>query len=874
MDYQDHLPQDNSSENNAQSDNISSDHLTSDQIQDSQIQDQKNPEITTDSSGQQSSGIHDFVGMMGLELDEQDPVSAFHHHGEHREGDYDQEFSSFGEDALEAEVLEEGDGEFFNQEFNPEKNRTLVGLSGNGLAKTAVVIGGTLAILGGGASFFNGQIPKDKVAKVQKAKTPADEKVNAAESAATKAQQSESETKAELALSKQKDSLDQANKNDSTKAAADNKPTVGSTTPGSTATVATSANKSNPNTSVPVRTASGSPAVPVVPVLRPASSNRFASSTPVNQPAKKTVQESSVSNNSNSIASLAPKTIASAQLPSSAKASGSTGGDSVRANPLQAAVSRSLNQSSGQNTYSPTSFPTAGSGKKSAFSSAKRSSNPGMQPLATPGLGRLAPTSDPAPYKNIPNSFGNPATDSTTPPVLVASTTIAGEDNSIKNSTKTLSDYLSSKSAPPLQPANVARPQMQVATIPGTGAAPYANGFTSNNPPPPLFNPSTNSDPLSLASGIRAAQGTTAKPSLPAVSDIRSPLAQVKPSDNNVVASSGLPTLSAGINQVQSNAAKQLNGNLTPVNQVVVANQPQLVNNNLPTDGIGNPSGLLSLAAGIRMVQDLPVNDQSFQIASANIDTSLEQISVRPAFKQSQLIAFGGDVKSAKTDKADKVEALKPSGNNSNIAKSILVGTSAKGSTLTPILWNGGASSSAKFIIKLDEAIPDNSGQMALPSGSQLVVIAKTVSNSLALADLEVVSVVINGTEYTAPIGAITVRDDNNGLLIGEDYFRRNEQAASRDFLSILTGAVSGVGQALNRPTSTFSFNGLGGSTTISNQGQNLLGAALEGGFKDLPAIWTQRNQQALQEIASKPNVYQIPKGKAVRIFINRTIDF
>lgn len=887
MDYQDsdHIPQNSSPENNspensAPENSASPSHLAGDQVQDSQIQDSEVQdseilESIEDSSSQQTPGIHDFVGMMGLELDDQDPVSAFHHHDKPREGNYDQGFSGFGKDTLEAEVIEEGNGGVFKQEFNPEKNRTLVGLSGNGLAKAAVVVGGTLAIFGGGATFYYGQIPKDKVAAVQKAKTPADEKVNAAESAATKAQQSESDTKAELALSKQKDSLDQANKNDSAKAAVDSKPTVSSTTPSSPATIGTSANKSNPNVSTPVRSASSSPSVPVVPVLRPASGDRFASSTPVSQPAKpKPIKENLVSNNSIASARLPSSLVskpAPAQLPSSLpakpapaiKAPGSTGGDIAHVNPSQTAVSRSSNQSSAKNSYSSTSFPIADSGKKTAFlpvlPSVKSGSKLPIQPLPTPGLARSEPSSDSTNPKNIPNSFSLPVDDST----LVANATISNEDNGIKSSAKPLSEYLNSKSAPPLSPLNSVRPQLQVVTIPGSTATPYGNGLTASNSPPP-HNPSTGADSLSLASGIRSAQSTTIKLTLPAISDVRS--------DNNIIANSGLRSLADGINQLQGNVLKTFNGNTSPVNQVVIASQLQPAANQQNND-IGNPSGLLSLAAGLRMVQELPVNGKSFQIASANINDpdSLNSISTRPAFKNSQLIAL----KSAeKTDKTGKVDIMKPLSNTSNIAKSILVGTSAKGSTLTPILWNGGASSSAKFIIKLDEAISDNSGQMALPSGSQLVVIAKTVSNSLALADLEVVSVVINGNEYTAPIGAITVRDDNNGLLIGEDYFRRNEQTAGRDFLSVITGAASSVGQALNRPTSSFSFNGLGGSTTVSNQGRDLLGAALEGGFKDLPTIWTQRNQQALQEIASKPNVYQIPKGKAVRIFINRTIDF
>jgi hypothetical protein len=192
------------------------------------------------------------------------------------------------------------------------------------------------------------------------------------------------------------------------------------------------------------------------------------------------------------------------------------------------------------------------------------------------------------------------------------------------------------------------------------------------------------------------------------------------------------------------------------------------------------------------------------------------------------------------------------------------------------VLWSGDGNSSAKFVLKLDEPMFANNNREALPAGTQLVVAAKPTNINVGIADLEVVSVVIKGREYSTPLGAIVIRDDQGGLLVGEDYFRRDEQIAGRDTVTILTNAAGNIGQVLNRPTSTYSSTGVGGVSTnvVTNPTPNIFGAALEGGLRDLPSILSQRNQQAVAELANKPRVYQIPRGRSVRVFINQSVNF
>jgi hypothetical protein len=209
----------------------------------------------------------------------------------------------------------------------------------------------------------------------------------------------------------------------------------------------------------------------------------------------------------------------------------------------------------------------------------------------------------------------------------------------------------------------------------------------------------------------------------------------------------------------------------------------------------------------------------------------------------------------------------------------LLVGTSAKGSTVTPVLWGSGTSTGAKFLLKLDEPMLDGNNREAFPAGTQFVVTAKQANSTIGIADLEIVSAIIKGMEFAPPNGSIVIRDDQGGLLIGEDFFKRDENTSNRDLLGVFAGALGNVGRILNQPSSTFATNSNGGfggssSSVITNRDPNLLGAVLEGGFKDLSSVWSQRNQQAIQELAGRPNIYQIPKGRGIRVFINQSMTF
>jgi Bacterial conjugation TrbI-like protein len=701
--------------------------------------------------------LQELANIMKLDFDENDLVGT----QQHKE---DADFLDPDIKQCHTTIPTDEDEAFFDNEFNPEKNRTLVSLQNSGFAKAAVVIGGSFAVISGGAMLFQSQLPRTQVAQEVKPTQSKDTAIATAQAETAKAQQSESETKAQLALAKQKDSLTQTSDTSATP------------TGKSTAIKTTSLS--------PIADASKSRAIQVSSSARPIT---------VVPPASNTVAQSPFRPIKQAAVSPLDKSFAITPIPTMPK-------EQTRRQTLVAINTPVTTQ------VKPTqpSKPTVSKDKATTMPIANRHGVSTATPRHTPieEHHTLAANSSASPNNN---PFSNP---------------IRRNANSLESAkpttgTRSLQDYLRTVAS------NVATP-----------------GVSSSE------TPRQTTDQSQLQEVTIPGMGNIAR--------------------------------NAPIANRQNNVSDKI---LQQIAWSLPKNSPSINLNDSPRDlpTVAQAQGTPSLAQGIQLVQSMATANPAS--AQPEPESRSSANGARPSFYNSQLIS-GKSVE----QKQEEVKTERIASNNNSpmensatsflTAKSILVGTSAKGSTVTPILWNAGINSTAKFILKLEEPIRDNTSQSAIPAGTQLVVMVKPASANLGFAELEVVSVIIQGREFAPPAGMFAVRDDQNGLLIGEDYFKRNDQIASRDSLNILTGALGRVGQVLNQPSSTIASVGIGSTTTVTNREPNIFGAVLEGGFRDLPATWSQRNQQALQEIANKPNVYTIPQGRSVRIFVNQTMEF
>jgi hypothetical protein len=95
------------------------------------------------------------------------------------------------------------------------------------------------------------------------------------------------------------------------------------------------------------------------------------------------------------------------------------------------------------------------------------------------------------------------------------------------------------------------------------------------------------------------------------------------------------------------------------------------------------------------------------------------------------------------------------------------------------------------------------------------------------------------------------------------------------DAATFITSALAEVGKLTNSPTTTSSISSIGGSATVSTAPPpNYLGAAISGGFGILSETLNRRSQEAIEEIKTRPNVFFIPAGKELQVFVNQTVTF
>lgn len=214
-------------------------------------------------------------------------------------------------------------------------------------------------------------------------------------------------------------------------------------------------------------------------------------------------------------------------------------------------------------------------------------------------------------------------------------------------------------------------------------------------------------------------------------------------------------------------------------------------------------------------------------------------------------------------------------------ARKLLVGTHGGATLLTPVVATGSETSATtpKFILKLNEAMQDANGLTVLPQGTQIVCTVRSLDARSGLADLVADTVIINNQEYSPPSGTITIRGGDGGAILADKLNDPKREMAARDRSLMLSGALSKVGEILNRSTSETSISsindGSGSSaTSVTNSRPNVAGAVLQGAFSALSQIQTARSQKVAEDLAARPTLWYIPSGKALQVYVNQTIEF
>ncbi|MEL6164426.1 MAG: TrbI/VirB10 family protein, partial [Cyanobacteria bacterium J06628_3] len=217
------------------------------------------------------------------------------------------------------------------------------------------------------------------------------------------------------------------------------------------------------------------------------------------------------------------------------------------------------------------------------------------------------------------------------------------------------------------------------------------------------------------------------------------------------------------------------------------------------------------------------------------------------------------------------------------------VGKSVDGKLLTPLIWSKhqnnnpdqqskNKSKSENFVIELEQPLNTRDGFVVLPKGSQVVAQINNV-NQGGLVELQATQVLINGQEYILPPGAIAIRGNEGKPLIASRLNSKKGEIARRDAQTFAVGSLAKIGKVLNQPkeqqiSTSSGFGGTNSFSSIRRNRENIFGAVLEGGFEPLTQQILKRNQESLQKIRQREDVWYVKAGTNVQVFVNQSFQF
>jgi hypothetical protein len=279
-----------------------------------------------------------------------------------------------------------------------------------------------------------------------------------------------------------------------------------------------------------------------------------------------------------------------------------------------------------------------------------------------------------------------------------------------------------------------------------------------------------------------------------------------------------------------------------------------------------------SVASDSRPVANLP-NYQNNQVVVPN-----NQVVV----PNNQVVATTSNVRVEQpSNSLTNYLARSQTANQNRVAgNTISVGTTAKASIKTPVVFvpTGNLTSGngvPKFIVTLDEPILTVDRREAIPAGSLLIVTVRPLDAKSGLSELDVISISMNGREFTPPNNTFTIRGASGSPLVADNYFDYGSQIAGMDLSTVLITAAAEVGKLTNNPINTSSISTVGGfSTSTASPPPDYLGAAVSGGLSYLSKALIARNLDSTKEFANRPNVFYMAAGKEVQVFINQSTNF
>ncbi|NMF66790.1 hypothetical protein DP113_33965 (plasmid) [Brasilonema octagenarum UFV-E1] len=212
----------------------------------------------------------------------------------------------------------------------------------------------------------------------------------------------------------------------------------------------------------------------------------------------------------------------------------------------------------------------------------------------------------------------------------------------------------------------------------------------------------------------------------------------------------------------------------------------------------------------------------------------------------------------------------------------LVVGSFANATLVTPLVLpqtshNNNNRSQAqtntlRFVAQLDEPLYSNTGEIAIPRGTQVTITMLAVDDSSGVY-AEVTTILKDGTEYPVSPGTISVLGEAGSPLIARPYKDKGPEIAKYDATLGTIAGIAKIGEIINKSEEVTEDLPLGGTRTRTrNNKRSIEGAFVQGFFGKLSDTVSKRTERATEEINRRPNVWYVPKNTKITIRVDRSL--
>lgn len=275
----------------------------------------------------------------------------------------------------------------------------------------------------------------------------------------------------------------------------------------------------------------------------------------------------------------------------------------------------------------------------------------------------------------------------------------------------------------------------------------------------------------------------------------------------------------------------------------------------------------------------------SYGMIAANKDTGKFSASTNITPPQTPQITENNPTVSTPPPKRELNFTATPA--QSRSPKTVAVGSSTKGVLATAVFGetmkqastgnnNRDDKSKYVFVVTLKEALKATDGSVVLSPGTELLAEINSLSDN-GLMQLNVLKVVSknNGaiSEKSLPSDALMIRAPQGRPLIANQFPNKGGTIAGMDAGLFVLGGIGKAAELFNRTESQIITTSATG-TIINNTSPrpNVLARVLEGGLNSVVPQIAQRNQQGISQMMQRTNVWFLPAGTDVEVYVNQTL--